>query len=77
MEKKRKITLNERIESDPELKAILEESEDLLIERIKEGHREMREREARKQRETVEREAREQRRRERLRRFSFGLLGGD
>jgi hypothetical protein len=72
MEKKRKMTLDERMEADPELKAAMEESEDLLVERIKQGYRERHAREARQE----ELRDRQQRRRERLRRFSFGLLGG-
>jgi len=73
MEKKRKMTLDERMEADPELKAAMEESEDLLVERIKQGYRERRAREVRQE----ELRERQRRRRERLRRFSLGLLGGD
>jgi len=54
----------ERIESDPELKAALEGSEDALVEGIK-----------RRYRQQVENERREARRRARLRRLTFGLLG--
>ena len=57
-------TWNQRIESDPELKAALEGSEEALVEGIK-----------RRYRERIEREARLERRRARLRRLTFGLFG--
>ena len=53
-----------RIESDPELKAALEGSEDALIEGIK-----------RRYRQRLEAERRDEQRRARLRRVTFGLLG--
>ena len=53
-----------RIDSDPELKAALEGTEEWMIERVKRGYRDR-----------LEREAREARRRARLRRLTFGLLG--
>ena len=54
----------QRIESDPELKAALEGSEDALVEGIK-----------RRYRHRLEEERREEPRRARLRRVTFGLLG--
>ena len=55
---------NRRIESDPELKAALRASEDVLVEGIE-----------RRYRARVAHQARLARRRARLRRLTFGLLG--
>jgi hypothetical protein len=71
MTSKRKPTLNERIAADPELQEILERNDDELIERVKQGNREMR---ARKEQEARRRE-RDERRQARLRKLTFGLLG--
>ena len=54
----------QRIESDPELKAALAGSEDVLVEGIK-----------RRYRQSLEDQRRAERRRARLRRVTFGLLG--
>ena len=54
----------QRIENDPELKAALAGSEDVLVEGIK-----------RRYRQTLEDKRRAERRRARLRRLTFGLLG--
>jgi hypothetical protein len=57
-------SLDERIESDPELKAALAGSEDALIDGIK-----------RRYRQSLDAQRRDERRRARLRRLTFGLLG--
>ena len=57
-------SLDQRIESDPELKEALAGSDDVLIEGIK-----------RRYRERLAEERRDERRRARLRRLTFGLLG--
>jgi len=69
---KRKRTIRDRIDSDPELKAILEDDEfdDWFVERVKQGHREWRERRRREQ----ERRERLDCRRRLIRRLTFGLL---
>lgn len=54
----------QRVDSDPELKAALEGSQDALVEGIK-----------RRYRQQLEEERLEERRRARLRRLTFGLLG--
>ncbi|MBI4171152.1 MAG: hypothetical protein HY511_00180 [Actinobacteria bacterium] len=67
----RKKSLSERLAEDPELREAMEGTEERMIERIKQGHRERLQREARE----VARREREKRRRARLRRLTFGLLG--
>ena len=62
--------LEDRLEAEPELKAIHEASDDRLIERVLKGYRQILEREKREQ----AREEREEQRRQRLRRLTFGLF---
>ena len=72
-EKKRKLSLEERLETDAELKEASEYFGDLderMVERVERGHREALARD----RQNAERHAREERRRQRLRRLTFGLL---
>jgi hypothetical protein len=58
------MSMKKRLDSDPELRAILEGNDERLIRRVKQLHRDR-----------IEQEARDARRRARVRRLTFGLLG--
>jgi hypothetical protein len=71
MAEKKTMSLEERLETDPEFKAAFEYfNEDRMVERVKRGYREALEHERR----AAEQKARDERRRARIHRLTFGLL---
>ena len=71
MTEKKRMTLSDRLDADPEFKAAYEYfNEDRMAERLKKGYRLALERERRE----AERRAKDERRRQRLRRLTFGLF---